>query len=304
LEHTNVVHRQDTVHAVEASPAMLRSVHADAYLRALETSPLKVAQVTELSPLAALPACLLRRRVLAPMKFMAGGTLAAGALALERGWAVKLGGGMHHAHFDDGGGWCAYDDISLLITQLRAASEGRIRRFLVVDLDVHQGNGHARSKLHRRDADTFIVDVYNRDIYPRDEAAAAAVDVGVGLPSATGDAAYLEAVRAALREAFRRCQPPPDMVVYNAGTDILAGDPLGLLAVSAAGVVARDEAVFAAALEARVPIVMLPSGGYTAGSTPCIAASIGNLVGHFRLTAGAAGARGEAASAAGAAAGG
>jgi histone deacetylase 11 len=281
LEAAGVVRSAALVPAVEATLGMLRSVHSADYLARLEASPMKVAQVTELAPLAALPAFLLRRKVLKPMRYMAGGSVQAGALALERGWAVNLGGGMHHAHYSDGGGWCAYDDITLLISTLRSASEGRVQRVMIVDLDVHQGNGHERSKLRAADPHTFTVDVYNADIYPRDTAAKAAIDVDVPLRSGTSDEEYLAAVAAAVHTAFERCAPPPDLLVYNAGTDVLGGDPLGLLRVSERAVVERDAAVFAAALARRVPVVMLLSGGYTAASTPAIAASVANLVRRF-----------------------
>lgn len=111
-------------------------------------------------------------------------------------------------------------------------------------------------------------------------------------PTGTDDAKYLDAVKGALPEAFRRCHPPPQLIVYNAGTDVLAGDPLGLLRVTEEGVLRRDEAVFAAAMEHRVPIVMLLSGGYTKDSTPCIARSIENLAARFGLVEGS---RGEGA---------
>ena len=101
-------------------------------------------QVTELVPLAFLPPFLLRRKVLRPMATMAGGTMMAAALAMERGWAINLGGGMHHASHDQGGGWCPYADIHLAIRRLRAASGGGVRRVMVVDLDVHQVGGSQR----------------------------------------------------------------------------------------------------------------------------------------------------------------
>lgn len=97
-------------------------------------------QMTELAPLALMPACLLRKKVLRPMATMAGGTMLAAALAVERGWAVNLGGGMHHAAHGRGGGWCAYADLTLALRRLRAASGGLVSRFMIVDLDVHQAS--------------------------------------------------------------------------------------------------------------------------------------------------------------------
>lgn len=290
--------------APEVSLDFLADVHDRKYLEKLERSSLKVAIVTELAPLAFLPASLLRRKVLKPMRMMAGGSVMAGAMALERGWAVNLGGGMHHAHVSNGGGWCAYDDIFLLIKTLSRASGGAFRSVMIIDVDVHQGNGHERTKLHFLNEkeensgntddssaisddlalpNVFTVDVYRKDIYPRDDAAKAGIDVDVPLPGGTGDGPYLEALSSALEEAFQRCDPPPQLVVYNAGTDVLQGDPLGGMALTQEGVVARDEAVFEAALKNGAPVVMLTSGGYTDASAPCIARSIENLARKFGM---------------------
>jgi histone deacetylase 11 len=103
----------------------------------------------------------------------------------------------------------------------------------------------------------------------------------VALTLGTSDEEYLTKLAAALDEAFQKCQPPPQLLVYNAGTDILAGDPLGGLNVSENGVLKRDEMVFQAALKHGVPVVMMTSGGYSKDSAPCIAHSIENLVQKF-----------------------
>lgn len=81
------------------------------------------------------------------MATMAGGTVVAAALAMERGWAVNLGGGMHHARHDDGEGWCAFADINLAVRRLRAASGGAVKRVMVVDLDVHQARAALSASL-------------------------------------------------------------------------------------------------------------------------------------------------------------
>jgi len=300
LETAGILSETQLAIAPEASLESLKDVHTTKYLEELEDSPLKVAMVTQLAPLAVVPAFLLRKRVLHPMRLMAGGSVLAAALALERGWALNLGGGMHHASYHDGGGWCCYDDISLILRTLKRASNGDFTRAMIIDVDVHQGNGHERSKLHfaklaaqGNDSpstatsaaddmpDIFTVDVYNEQIYPLDEPAKAGIDVDVPLYLGTGDKEYLNKLSAALDEAFQRCLPPPQLVVYNAGTDILVGDPLGGLNVSQQGVIERDEMVFHAALKHGVPLVMMTSGGYSKDSAACIAHSIENLARKF-----------------------
>lgn len=103
------------------------------------------------------------------------------ALAMERGWAINLGGGMHHASADAGGGWCPYADIALAMRRLYKASGGAVSRFMVIDLDVHQGNGVERCKqqfaAEGGGEEVFIVDVFNAVQYPWDKQA---MQVGTG----------------------------------------------------------------------------------------------------------------------------
>ena len=102
-------------HAAPCPTELLLDVHTQEYLSALETSSLKVAQVTELGVLAMLPSFLTRSKVVHPMRQMAAGSVLALGLAAECGWAIHVGGGMHHAHRENGGGWCMYADWILAI---------------------------------------------------------------------------------------------------------------------------------------------------------------------------------------------
>lgn len=141
-----------------------------------------------------------------------------------------------------GSGWCPFNDILLAVHRVRQASGGDIRNVLVVDTDVHQGNGVERMVLRQLDRSIVIMDVYNADIWPQDEAARPAIDVERRLRCGACDDEYLAAVTSGLDDAFalvaNRCRQrgaagcrgrdgKPDLVVHNAGTDVLAGDPLG-----------------------------------------------------------------------------
>ena len=186
-----------------------------------------------------------------------------------------------------------------MLRTLCRATSGRFNRAMVVDVDVHQGNGHERSKMHfgggvtghaapaagdtESMPEVFTVDVYNKQIYPLDFEAKAAIDVDIPLPGGANDEMYLSALRAGLKEAFEKCQPPPQLLVYNAGTDVLVGDPLGGMSVSFEGVIKRDEMVFEEALKHGVPVVMVTSGGYSKQSAPCIAKSVENLITKFGM---------------------
>ncbi|XP_041815902.1 histone deacetylase 11 isoform X2 [Chelmon rostratus] len=198
--------------------------------------------------------------------------LKAGKLAVDRGWAINVGGGFHHCSSDRGGGFCAYADITLAIKFLFERVEG-ISRATIIDLDAHQGNGHERDFLD--DRRVFIMDMYNRYIYPGDGYAKRAIKRKVELDWGTEDSEYLQKVELHSEGALNEVRP--DIIVYNAGTDILDGDPLGGLSISPQGIVKRDEIVFRAARRRDIPILMVTSGGYQKKTARIIADSILNL---------------------------
>ncbi|XP_025741441.1 histone deacetylase 11 isoform X3 [Callorhinus ursinus] len=148
-----------------------------------------------------------------------------------------------------------------------------ISRATIVDLDAHQGNGHERDFMG--DKRVYIMDVYNRHIYPGDRFAKQAIRRKVELEWGTEDDEYLDKVERNLQKALR--EHPPDVVVYNAGTDILEGDRLGGLSISPQGIVKRDELVFRVVRGRQVPILMVTSGGYQKRTARIIADSILNL---------------------------
>ncbi|XP_057626094.1 histone deacetylase 11 isoform X2 [Chionomys nivalis] len=152
------------VEAREASEEDLLVVHTRRYLNELKWS-FVVATITEIPPVIFLPNFLVQRKVLRPLRTQTGGTIMAGKLAVERGWAINVGGGFHHCSSDRGGGFCAYADITLAIKFLFERMEG-ISRATIIDLDAHQGNGHERDFMG--DRRVYIMDVYNRHIYPGD----------------------------------------------------------------------------------------------------------------------------------------
>lgn len=259
------------VEAREASEEDLLVVHTRRYLNELKWS-FVVATITEIPPVIFLPNFLVQRKVLRPLRTQTGGTIMAGKLAVERGWAINVGGGFHHCSSDRGGGFCAYADITLAIKFLFERVEG-ISRATIIDLDAHQGNGHERDFMG--DKRVYIMDVYNRHIYPGDRFAKEAIRRKVELEWGTEDEEYLEKVERNVRRSLQ--EHLPDVVVYNAGTDILEGDRLGGLSISPAGIVKRDEVVFRVVRAHDIPILMVTSGGYQKRTARIIADSILNL---------------------------
>jgi len=181
------------------------------------------------------------------------GTLLAAWLALEHGIAANSAGGSHHAGPDGGAGYCVFNDVAIAIRNLRA--QGFAGRILVVDADVHQGDGTAR--IFSGDTSVFCLSVHAAKNYPVRKAAS---DLDVGLPDLTGDGAYLAALDAAIAQAIAASSP--ELVFYNAGVDVWEGDRLGRLAVSMAGLRARERLVVEGIRARGLPLVVVIGGGY------------------------------------------
>lgn len=256
----------------ELTKDQLRRIHTRDYLRSLEWS-INVACIAEVPVMAFVPNRFIQSSYLRPMRFQAAGSILAGKLALDYGWAINLGGGFHHCCSYRGGGFCPYADISLLVIRLFEQEPFRVRRIMIVDLDAHQGNGHERDFTNV--AAVYILDMYNAFVYPKDHAAKQSIRCAVELRHHTEDAYYLRQLTRCLMQSLAEFRP--DVVIYNAGTDVLKGDPLGNLAITPEGVVERDRLVFSTFRTLRIPVVMLLSGGYLKESAGVIADSIANL---------------------------
>ena len=183
-----------------------------------------------------------------------GGTLAALATACAGdGIAVNLAGGTHHAFADRGGGYCIFNDS--MVAARHAQAHGHARRILVVDLDVHQGDGTAA--LCAGDPSVFAFSMHGAGNYPARKQAG---DLDVALPDGCDDAGYLDQLARALPEAIDRARP--DAVIYLAGADPYHDDRLGRLGLSFAGLAERDRQVFAHSRAHGIPVAIAMAGGY------------------------------------------
>jgi acetoin utilization deacetylase AcuC-like enzyme len=182
-----------------------------------------------------------------------GGTVAAARLALEAGLGMNLGGGTHHAGRAFARGYCLFNDVAVALARMRA--EAGARRALVVDCDVHQGDGTA--DLLAGDPDCFTLSLHGARNYPFQRIAS---DLDVDLPSGTGDDAYLETLSAALDDAVPRASA--ELAFYLAGADPWEGDRLGRLAMTKAGLRARDELVLDRLSGAGAAVCVVLAGGY------------------------------------------
>ncbi|XP_021739027.1 histone deacetylase 2-like isoform X2 [Chenopodium quinoa] len=253
LASEGVLDKSCIIEPEEASKEDLLVVHPDKYLDSLQSSS-TVAKILVVPPVAMLPNCIIQRKILYPFRKQVGGSVLAAKLAKERGWAINVGGGFHHCSADEGGGFCAYADISLCIHF--AFVRLNISRVMIIDLDAHQGNGHEVD--FSNDKRVYILDMYNSEVYPLDLVSRRYINQNIEIPSGTITDVYLKKLDEALEVAKQKFDP--ELVVYNAGTDILDRDPLGCLKISPEGIIKRDEKVFAFAREKGIPILMLTSG--------------------------------------------
>ena len=182
-----------------------------------------------------------------------GATIMAARAALEDGVAANLGGGTHHAFAHSGRGFCVFNDVVTALRELRASD--RVRRALIVDVDVHQGDGtHA---LLAADADAFTISVNGWRNYPFRRVPG---DVEVDLPDGTGDDEYLAELARVLPAALRRSRP--ELCFVLAGADPYEGDRLGRLSLTKAGLRERDVLVRDTLEAVGVPICVTLAGGY------------------------------------------
>jgi acetoin utilization deacetylase AcuC-like enzyme len=181
-----------------------------------------------------------------------GGTVAAARRALERGIGMNLGGGTHHAGRDFARGYCLFNDVVVTLARLR--SENAVQRAVVVDCDVHQGDGTAQ--LLGPDPDAFTLSLHGARNYPFDRIPS---DLDVDLPSGTGDEEYLRILDDSLDVALAE---PADIAFFLAGADPWEGDRLGRLALTKDGLRRRDELVLDRLLATGAAVVVVLAGGY------------------------------------------
>jgi len=192
-----------------------------------------------------------------------GATLAAARAALVEGVAANLAGGTHHASAGRGSGYCVFNDVAVAARAVQAdaarpANAGAPPRIVVIDLDVHQGDGTA--SIFKGDPGVFTLSLHGEKNFPFRKAASS---LDVGLPDGCGDADYLAALDAALAAVWREHAARRfGLAFFLAGADPHEGDRLGRLELSAAGLLERDRRVLGALRERRIPVALSMAGGY------------------------------------------
>ena len=228
-----------------ASDQQITLVHCPRYLEALRTGQLD-RKIERGIGFPYSPALLERSRR------SVGATLAACRSALEHGVAVNLAGGTHHAFGDRGEGFCVLNDSAVALRTLQ--SEGQIERALIIDTDVHQGNGTA--SIFQNDDSVFTFSIHGAKNFPFRKVDS---DLDVALPDETNDSEYLRALDQAL---FKLREIPGDLVIFQSGADPYEHDKLGRLSMSKEGLRERDRRVFSWISQRGLPVAVTMGGGY------------------------------------------
>jgi acetoin utilization deacetylase AcuC-like enzyme len=246
LLREGIATRKDFLQAIPASDEDILRVHTPEWLGKLKTGKLTPSDVMLLeipySP-----------GLVEAVWLAAGGSILAGQCALRDGFGANLGGGFHHAYPDHGEGFCAIHDVAVAIRCLQA--DGAIRKAMVVDTDVHHGNGTAA--IFRDDPCVFTISIHQENNYPAHKPPS---NIDLHMMDRVDDEEYLRALVPAVQKALDEFRP--DLMFYVGGADPFCEDQLGGLSLSKRGLMERDSRVFEEARSRGVPVATTLAGGY------------------------------------------
>lgn len=237
---------EDFIEPRAATREQILLAHGETWVSRLETGTLSYQEIVRLE----VP---YSRKMAQAFFLAAGGTIETARRALAGGVAMNIGGGFHHAFRDHGEGFCAINDIAIAVLALQ--QEQQIRKAMVVDLDVHHGNGTA--SILGGAPGVFTISLHQQNNYPHLKPPST---IDVGLADLTGDMEYIARLRDVLEPAvfgFR-----PDLLLYVAGADPYFDDQLGGLSLTMEGMMARDRVVLDAARRLKIPVAIVLAGGY------------------------------------------
>jgi acetoin utilization deacetylase AcuC-like enzyme len=237
---------EDFLRPLPAADEDILRVHTAEWVHKLKTGTLSASEIMKLEiPYSreAVEACWLA----------AGGSILAGQAALRDGFGCNLGGGFHHAYPGHGEGFCAIHDVAVAIRRLQ--HDGAIRKAIVVDTDVHQGNGTAA--IFANDESVFTLSIHQENNYPAYKPPS---DVDLEMADRVEDDEYLAALIPAVQAALDEFQP--EILFYVGGADPFCEDQLGGLMLTKKGLMTRDRRVFEEALRRRIPVATTLAGGY------------------------------------------
>ncbi|HKK44138.1 MAG TPA: histone deacetylase [Balneolaceae bacterium] len=246
LTEQEIIYSSDIIEPSMVDMANLLTVHTSRYSKGIMEGILDRKEERRLG----LP---WSKRLAIRSRLAVQGTINAALMALQDGIAGNIAGGTHHAMPDYGEGFCVFNDVAVAIKVLRQSMWAR--KMLVIDCDVHQGNGTAQ--IFKNNADVFTFSLHGAKNYPFKKPPST---LDIGLPDKTGDSEYLKTLGEALENIFSHFTP--DLVFYLGGIDPLETDHFGRLSLSLRGLEQRDRMVIRKVTDENTPLVLLLSGGY------------------------------------------
>ncbi len=247
LLHEGTVSEASFFHPQSVSDETLLLTHTPEYLAKLHRLDLTRREVRDIGfPVS--------KALIDRGKCIAQGTIDCALYAIEHGVALNVAGGTHHSFADRGEGFCVFNDFAIAANYL--LSQKLAKQILIIDLDVHQGNGTA--KIFENDLRVYTFSMHGERNYPLRKMQS---DLDIGLPDQTDDLIYLSKLSDHLELLID--QVTPDIVFYLSGVDVLATDKLGRLALSRAGCRQRDEMVLSACHQRQIPVAVSMGGGYS-----------------------------------------
>jgi len=245
-----------------ASDEDLLRVHTPSWVNKLKTGSLSVSEIMKLevpySP-----------ELAEAVWLAAGGTILAAQSALRDGFGSNLSGGFHHAYANHGEGFCAIHDVAVAVRRLQC--DGDIKKAMIVDTDVHHGNGTAA--IFTGDTSVFTISIHQVNNYPADKPPST---VDLNMRDGAGDDEYL----AALIPTVERCLDKfkPEMIFYVGGADPYSEDQLGGLLLTKAGLKRRDREVFEAVRSRSIPVTTALAGGYARRLEDTVAIHVNTII--------------------------
>ncbi|HTS62904.1 MAG TPA: histone deacetylase [Candidatus Acidoferrales bacterium] len=262
LLRDGVVREEDFLTPHPATDDDMLRVHTPAWVHALKSGHLTLQELMRLE----IP---WSREMVDAVWLATGGAILAGQRALADGYAANLAGGLHHAFPGHGEGFCAIHDVAVAIRRLQ--TDRAAPKAMVVDTDVHQGNGTAA--IFSGDPDVFTLSIHQEHNYPFPKPASS---IDINLADGTGDDDYLAILEKKLMDAFDEFHP--DILYYIAGADPYREDQLGGLSLTIEGLKRRDRLVFEYARRLSVPVASVPAGGYARRTEDTVLIHVNTIV--------------------------
>jgi len=247
LLYEGTITEEHLFHPSKMDEALILDTHTEAFWHKLKTQTLSAKEIRKIG--FPMTHALVERG-----RHIAQGTLDCAKFAMEHGCALNVAGGTHHSYADHGEGFCVFNDFAIASNYL--LKEKMVKQILIIDLDVHQGNGTAH--IFKSNSKVFTFSAHGAKNYPVKKEKS---DLDIGFPDKTEDNEYLQTINKVIPDLIEEVKP--DLIFYLSGVDVLESDKLGRLSLTMAGCKERDQIVFENCYKYQIPVAVSMGGGYS-----------------------------------------